>query len=218
MATANAERRRVLGRPVGGGRGAEENREHILDAAQRCFARRGIDATTVSDIAEEAGLSRSLVYRHFANRDEIVLAAVERAAQRLMATAVKAYERSETLADLVTDTLVEMTWLSRNDPVLAATFGGRNWRLARSLVAHSDLMLGKPREYEAALRAQRPGFVEQLRDGLSFGDALEYVRTFGLGLVDAPTRIVGSRAAIRRHVVTFLLPVLVEDPPPIPAR
>ncbi len=213
MATAPSSRDATLGRPVGGGRSAEENREHILDAAERCFARIGIDDTTVADIADEAGLSRSLVYRHFQSRDEMVLASVERAGNRLMAAAASAFERSETLAELVTGLLVEVVWRARNDPLLAASFGGTNWNRAASLLTDSERLLGSPGEFETAFRTQRPGFVEELREGLEFADALEFVRTFGMVLVHAPTRIAGSRARIRRYVETFLLPALVADPP-----
>lgn len=41
----------------------------ILNAALRCFARHGFSRTTMSDIAEEAGLSRTSLYKHYPNRE-----------------------------------------------------------------------------------------------------------------------------------------------------
>lgn len=205
----------VLGRPVGGGRSVEENREHLLDAAERCFARGGIETTTMSDIAEEAELSRSLVYRHFAGRDEMVLASLERAGNRLMSAAANAFEQSETLAELLTNLLVEVVWMARTDPLLNDSFGAKDRPLASSLLAESDVLLGRPGHFEALLEAQRPGLLEQLREGLAFADALEYVRLIGLMLVGAPRRVAGTRAALRRHIETFVLPAVVRDPPPL---
>lgn len=50
----------------------EARRRQILDAAARCFARRGFAVTTVREIYEEAGLSAGSVYVYFRSKDEIV--------------------------------------------------------------------------------------------------------------------------------------------------
>ncbi|MDN3351140.1 TetR/AcrR family transcriptional regulator [Actinomadura sp. DC4] len=53
-------------------------REEILDGAARCFARAGFHRTTVQDIAAETGLSPGLVYRYFADKDDMVAAIATR--------------------------------------------------------------------------------------------------------------------------------------------
>lgn len=60
-------------------------REDLVDAAEVCFARLGVAGTTVDDVAREAGVSRATVYRHVRDRDELVLAAFAREADRLLA-------------------------------------------------------------------------------------------------------------------------------------
>ncbi|MGH9113541.1 MAG: TetR/AcrR family transcriptional regulator, partial [Acidimicrobiales bacterium] len=51
--------------------------ERIVAAAYACVARDGFRAATVESIAQEAGLGRATVYRHFpGGRDELVSAAV----------------------------------------------------------------------------------------------------------------------------------------------
>lgn len=45
--------------------------EPLLQAAQRAFARYGVRKTTLEDIAKEAGLSRSTIYRALGTKDEI---------------------------------------------------------------------------------------------------------------------------------------------------
>jgi AcrR family transcriptional regulator len=44
---------------------AAERRRQLLDAAARCFARDGYGGLTMVALAEEAGISRRLVYNHF---------------------------------------------------------------------------------------------------------------------------------------------------------
>lgn len=51
--------------------GRSEAREIILEAAARVFNQKG-RAVTVEDIAHEAGYSTSALYKHFANKDDIL--------------------------------------------------------------------------------------------------------------------------------------------------
>lgn len=53
-------------------------RAQILDAAARCFARMGFHRTTIQDIAAESGFSAGLVYRYFADKDDMVVAIADR--------------------------------------------------------------------------------------------------------------------------------------------
>lgn len=48
----------------------------ILDAAWRCFYRQGVQATTMEHIIAESGLSASAMYRYFAGKDDIIVAAI----------------------------------------------------------------------------------------------------------------------------------------------
>lgn len=59
----------------------DERRQQILDAAVLCFARKGFYATTMADIASEAGVSNTLAYRYFRGKDDIIDAAVRQAAE-----------------------------------------------------------------------------------------------------------------------------------------
>jgi TetR/AcrR family transcriptional regulator, acrAB operon repressor len=50
---------------------SEKSRQHILDAALKLFSHNGYGATSVRDIAEEAGLSKGNVYHHFSDKETI---------------------------------------------------------------------------------------------------------------------------------------------------
>ena len=53
---------------------ARRTRERILGAALALFAERGYEATTMRDVAREAGASLGLAYRYFASKEEFALA------------------------------------------------------------------------------------------------------------------------------------------------
>ena len=71
--------------------------DQILAAAAAAFARRGFHATTVHDIAAEAGISAGLLYRYFAGKDDVVVALVE----AYVAEVHTAIERAETLTGAI---------------------------------------------------------------------------------------------------------------------
>src|SRR6476620_9047991 len=48
-----------------------ERQQQILDAAAAVIIRLGYDKTTMSDIAEEAGVSRGTVYLYFRGKEEL---------------------------------------------------------------------------------------------------------------------------------------------------
>ena len=56
---------------------SEARRRQIIDAAYRCFARRGVHQTTMRDIYREAELSPGAVYHYFDSKAEIIEASFD---------------------------------------------------------------------------------------------------------------------------------------------
>jgi len=62
------------GNRVSGKHQVDEQREAILNAAEKLFLEAGIENTRMIDIAGRAGITRVTLYRYFANRDEVAVA------------------------------------------------------------------------------------------------------------------------------------------------
>lgn len=73
MFTENVKRR-PRGRPAGPTLQSAETRERLYAVALRLVAERGYAATTLRDIAKEAGVSVGLLYRYFPNKQAVLLA------------------------------------------------------------------------------------------------------------------------------------------------
>ena len=54
--------------------GGEATRRRILTVAEKLFAARGFDATSVDQIARSAGVNKALIYYHFKNKRDLILA------------------------------------------------------------------------------------------------------------------------------------------------
>jgi AcrR family transcriptional regulator len=65
-------------------RGAR-SREAVLDAAERLMAEQGYDAASVAALVEEAGIPASSVYHYFGSKEGVLLAVMERGAERFFA-------------------------------------------------------------------------------------------------------------------------------------
>ncbi len=55
-----------------------ERSDHILDAAERCFARSGFHRTTMQDICREAAVSPGALYLYFSNKEALIAGIAER--------------------------------------------------------------------------------------------------------------------------------------------
>jgi AcrR family transcriptional regulator len=53
-------------------------RERILNAAYDLFSRRGIRAVGTDEVIERAGVAKATLYRHFATKNDLVLAVLQR--------------------------------------------------------------------------------------------------------------------------------------------
>lgn len=57
-------------------RGRPERHRDIVDAALRCFTRKGYNNTTMDDIVEESGLSKGTLYWYFDGKEDLFQAAL----------------------------------------------------------------------------------------------------------------------------------------------
>ena len=87
---------------VGTARG--ERRERILASAISLFEENGFHGAGIDDIAAAAGVTGPAIYRHFKNKDAVLVALFDRLAQRLagiletVASEVKRASRSSARA------------------------------------------------------------------------------------------------------------------------
>jgi AcrR family transcriptional regulator len=75
----------------------EEQRQRIMDAAIRAFARKGYYGTTMDDIVKESGLSKGTLYWYFENKKQLFQALLERDVDEGKAEIVEVMQRQPDL-------------------------------------------------------------------------------------------------------------------------
>jgi len=118
----------------------EDTRLRILDAARELFARKGRRGTTTREVAERAGVNEATLFRHFGNKDALLMACVQHHTRPselheivsnlsgdlrgdLLTIATALYDRMTEVRDLIIRTLAE-----DEDEGCAAELGSEAWK------------------------------------------------------------------------------------------
>jgi TetR/AcrR family transcriptional regulator, regulator of cefoperazone and chloramphenicol sensitivity len=194
-------------------------RARIRDAAMRLFAERGIQATTVRDIAAEAGVSAGLVRHHFGSKDDLRAACDAHVLARLVELKEQAVVEGRMAGTgFITDTqptlLLLLRYLARStldgSPAADAMFEQMVELAVRWLAENHPGELSDPRAFAALLVAMEIGGLmmrEQLSralgaDVLAPEGHLRLVRAkldfYSKPLLD-PALAAGALAALDRH-------------------
>jgi AcrR family transcriptional regulator len=71
-----------------------ERRAQLLGAAASAFAHAGFAATSMDDVAAAAGVTRLILYRHFASKEDLYRAVLDRVSTRLREEFVAGFEQA----------------------------------------------------------------------------------------------------------------------------
>lgn len=139
--------------------------EVILQEASRLFTERGYQSTTINHIGEASGITGPGVYRHFASKQEILMALIERGAQGFAERANKLLEQRNTPKNELLRQLVHLNvdWILMHRELASAS-----WGEIRSLEGEARLKMVSLEE--GYLQLWRSA-LEHLRPELSADDA-----------------------------------------------
>jgi AcrR family transcriptional regulator len=75
----------------------KERREQLLDVGRRLFAERGLDGTSIEEIAAQAGVSKPVVYEHFGGKEGLYAVVVDREVDRFLSMATEVLSGEDTM-------------------------------------------------------------------------------------------------------------------------
>ncbi|MET9025553.1 TetR/AcrR family transcriptional regulator [Nocardia sp. NPDC004168] len=138
----------------------ERRRQQIMDAARRCFARKGFYETSMQDVFTESGLSAGAVYRYFKSKDELITALATETTVALRIAMDEAIRRDPlpTPAELITMIAEEV--VRRSGPDGPVRLAPQAWALA---LVHPGAAV-MVRETMLAMRALWVTYAERMRD------------------------------------------------------
>lgn len=137
--------------------------EAIIDSVNRLLAERGYDMMTVDEVAADVGIAKASLYKHFASKESLAAAAMQRVQQRALAQmdALEA-EAGASAAERLRG-IVRWALQTQNDGQMPS-LPSQNSALRNALIADKDymalLMQVCDRLGEWIVQAQRDGEID----------------------------------------------------------
>ncbi|MCV7090164.1 TetR/AcrR family transcriptional regulator [Mycobacterium interjectum] len=186
----------------------EEARGLILDAAGRCIVRRGNTQFRMGEVADEAGVSRSTVYRYFPARDDVLLGLMLMRVDKALGDLVTSLPAPDDPIRSVPEMVLARVESVDGNPLNEALFAAESTAVATALEKGSeplvDLLL---RHYEPLLNRWKAA--GRLYDDLDPRSIVQWLHTATLFLLAPSWRrrpAADKRQFVEQYVVRALVP------------
>jgi AcrR family transcriptional regulator len=185
----------------------EEARRRLLEAASRCIVRRGSARIRMAEVAEEAGVARSTVYRYFQSRGDLIIGLFLTRVDAALEKVVLRLEDPGDAARSIPDLVLGPNSFIEGSPVNEALFSpGSTGMMVMLELDSRPLSDASYRHFGPLLeRWQADG---QLRPDLDLRDTVLWIGTVSLMLL-TPAWRERSEAAKREFLDRYLVRALV---------
>jgi TetR/AcrR family transcriptional regulator len=179
----------------------------LLGAAERCIVRRGTARVAMAEVADEAGVTRSTLYRYFPNRTELITALLLARAEALVAGAVASLPDPDDAAKSLPRLILYPIETVAGTPVTDALFSPQSEGLATSVEYESDAL------FELSYRHFGPVLTRwqamgQLHADLDMPTTVRWLIAQAVLLLSSPWRAAPPetrRALVEKYVARALL-------------
>jgi AcrR family transcriptional regulator len=185
--------------------------ERILDAAAALYLERGRAETTLSAIAQRAGVSRPSVYKHLGGVDEVAHALIGRELERFFARVTRVLGEQPTLRDRLVEGLAFTVEYARDHELLQRMLELEPELVVTAFTLRADAVL---RQTVALLAPELEAAADERRLVHIPPDvAAEWVARIAISLVLTPsvTRDLTDPAELRRYLESLLVGGLVTE-------
>jgi TetR/AcrR family transcriptional regulator len=185
----------------------DEARRRLIEAAGRCIVRRGDAQFRVAEVADEAGVARSTVYRYFATREDLLIGLMVTRTDVALAKVVWSLPHPEDAARSIPELILEPIGLVDGNPLNEALFSPASRPFISALELSSEALVDAP------LRQFGPLFDRWKSDGqlhaeLDVRETVRWMNAVSLVLLAPPWRE-RSRAAKQEFLAFYLVRALL---------
>jgi len=179
-----------------------EAKNRVCAAALSCLKRQGIEKTTMSDIAREAGIARPTLYKHFKNIGEVLYTAIDIEAYNFAESVVRHAQQFATFEERIVETIVYVVEELPKDANLSIIINDERAKTLRDRAFSDEATLVFSEMTAVPLIEIRPDLVDQ---GVEIS---EIMSRFAISMILFPGKYSddsdGLRALINRRILPGL--------------
>jgi len=126
-------------------RRAARTRERLLHAALARFSEKGVDNSTIEDITEAADLGKGTFYRHFESKEEVLVALIADAVERIIESLRSSQPERRSLKEVLEHLIdVHFTFMRDRRQEFTLLFQGRlMFKLERDVASDLEQPFGR---------------------------------------------------------------------------
>lgn len=159
----------------------DEKAKKILDAVRTLLAKNGYAATTISQVAAEAGVSRGLLHYYFKNKEEMLARVVQKNMEVSVDLVEALFAQSETPQDLAAEITSALRGIVESDPDFFNLFF-EGWSVARQSPVVAQKLTSLYHQFREAIQG---GLKEALtRGAISPAIQLDGLAALLTGIID----------------------------------
>jgi AcrR family transcriptional regulator len=181
----------------------QEARDRIVEAAAHCVDRLGANAFSLSEVANELGVSRPTVYRYFPSTDDL-LSAVGQFVMQEFSDLMQAHLNCivDPAEWVVEGIAIAVEWLPSRQHLILLLTTGRSELFARGFTSPTAVAMTRETLRQSSIDWEAHGFSENEIDELVH----LMLRLIASMLIDPPDA--GSTSELRRYLRRWIAPAV----------
>ncbi|WP_433504831.1 TetR/AcrR family transcriptional regulator [Pseudonocardia halophobica] len=179
----------------------------ILLAAETCYARFGIEATTMDHVAQEAGLSRPTVYRYYPTRQTLISSVVEYRANDLFERARRFMATRHRIDDRLVDGMIYLVDHGSRDPMVMHLFSLTTPQTKDAAVDARRLATGLATAFWVPLLSEAQK-ASRIRPDLDIPEFASWLVAISLMMVARVERLGAADPSHKQLLRRFVVPLL----------
>jgi TetR/AcrR family transcriptional regulator len=185
----------------------EEARQRLLEAASRCIVRRGDAQLRMVEVAREAGVARSTVYRYFPHRDDLILGLLLSRMGAALDAVVVGLADPDSAARSIPELVLEPIGLVEGNPLNEALFSSESSASVTWLELTAEPLVDAVlRHYGPLMEGWRR--TGQLYPDLDLRETVRWINAISLILLSPPWRA-QPRGRKHRFLEQYLVRAIV---------
>jgi len=178
-------------------------KSRIWIAGLDCIRRNGLEKTTMSDIAKEAGIARPTLYKHFKSKQAILFTGIDSVALSFAAAVVAHARQFDTLEERIVETIVYVVQELPKHPYLSLAFDNECSLALRDRAFSHEATVIFSEMTAAPLIEVRPDLAHE---GVEIS---EIMSRFAISMILFPGRYASDHDGLRQLIRSRVLPGLI---------